>query len=187
MVSCSWYMVLQILFRLFILWSHRLAVKWTAKLVIRLGIALIERTESMDSVADQLRAEPPRGAGIGRASPAFCPAQQRRARASHYHPQRPPDPSHAPFFFSSAPPSSLRATAAATAAQARRHRHYRHRLAPPRPFATVATPLPSPSLTAPACAHQQRPVSRRAAYDLAGASPRAPSPWPEHHLHLSMR
>ena len=38
-------MVLQILFRLFILWSHGLAVKWTAKLVVRLGIALTERTE----------------------------------------------------------------------------------------------------------------------------------------------
>ena len=69
-------MVLQILFRLFILWSHGLAVKWTAKLVVRLGIALTERTESMDSVADRLRAEPPRGVGIGRASPAFCPGWQ---------------------------------------------------------------------------------------------------------------
>ena len=49
------------------------------------------------------------------------------------------------------------------------------------PFATAATPLTSPSLTAPACAHQQRPVSHRAAYDLAGASPRASSPWPERH------
>ena len=38
-------MVLQILFRLFILWSHGLAVKWMAKLVVRLGIALTERTE----------------------------------------------------------------------------------------------------------------------------------------------
>ena len=133
------------------------------------------------SVADRSRACVPRGGRDGCVSPTPCPTWPEWARAGHYHPQRPPDPSRAPFFFSSAPPSSLRATAAATVAQARRRRHYRYRLAPPCPFATAASPLPSPSLTAPACAHQQRPVSRRAAYDLAGASPRAPSPWPEHH------
>ena len=133
------------------------------------------------SVADRSRTCALRGGRDGRASPTPSPTRPEWARAGHYHPQRPPDPSRAPFFFSSAPPSSLRATAAATAAQARRRRHYRHRLAPPRPFTTAATPLPSPSLTAPAYAHQQRSVSHRATYDLVGASPQAPSSWPERH------
>ena len=44
-------------------------VKKTGCQASRLGS---ERTELVDSVADRLRAEPPRGAGIGRASPVFC-------------------------------------------------------------------------------------------------------------------